>query len=129
MNVVIITLLLLSVTAPAHARSSGSHSSNRSAGRSATAGGGKSESRLPKHTASLKCTACARDSRGHIQRRARAKHEYQKSNPCPSTGKTAGACPGYVIDHVRALKHGGADAAGNMQWQTKAAANAKDRVE
>jgi hypothetical protein len=30
---------------------------------------------------------------------------------------------------VQALKHGGADSPSNMQWQTKAAAKAKDRVE
>ena len=40
-----------------------------------------------------------------------------------------GACPGYVIDHVKALKHGGADEPGNMQWQTTAAAKAKDKIE
>jgi hypothetical protein len=41
----------------------------------------------------------------------------------------AGACPGYVIDHLVPLKRGGADAPGNMQWQTIQAAKAKDRVE
>jgi hypothetical protein len=34
-----------------------------------------------------------------------------------------------VVDHVRALKHGGADDVSNMQWQTRAAAKAKDRWE
>jgi hypothetical protein len=34
-----------------------------------------------------------------------------------------------VIDHMTPLKRGGADAAGNMQWQTTAAAKAKDKVE
>jgi hypothetical protein len=34
-----------------------------------------------------------------------------------------------VIDHVQALKHGGSDKTGNMQWQTKEAAKPKDRVE
>ena len=29
-----------------------------------------------------------------------AKHDFQKSHPCPATGKTSGACKGYVIDHV-----------------------------
>jgi hypothetical protein len=47
----------------------------------------------------------------------------------PSTGKTSGPCPGYVIDHRVALKHGGLDDSGNMEWQTKAEAKAKDRVE
>jgi hypothetical protein len=34
-----------------------------------------------------------------------------------------------VIDHVVPLKRGGPDAPSNMQWQTKAEAKAKDRVE
>jgi hypothetical protein len=71
----------------------------------------------------------ARDSHGRIKRSAKAKDDFRRNHPCPSTGKTRGACPGYVIDHVQALKHGGADAPSNMQWQTKAAAKAKDRVE
>jgi hypothetical protein len=34
-----------------------------------------------------------------------------------------------VIDHVTALKRGGADAPANMQWQTVQAAKAKDKIE
>jgi len=34
-----------------------------------------------------------------------------------------------VIDHVKALKRGAADAPSNMQWQTVAAAKAKDKTE
>jgi hypothetical protein len=55
--------------------------------------------------------------------------EFQRSNPCPSTGKRSGACPGYVKDHVRALCDGGSDSVGNMQWQTRGEARAKDRTE
>jgi hypothetical protein len=51
------------------------------------------------------------------------------ATPCLSTGRTSGACPGYVIDHKTALKRGGADASANMQWQTITAAKAKDRTE
>jgi hypothetical protein len=36
---------------------------------------------------------------------------------------------GYVVDHIQALKHGGLDEPGNMQWQTKAEAKAKDPIE
>ena len=46
--------------------------------------------------------------------------------PCPATGETRGASPGYVIGHVKQPKRGGADEPANMQWQTTAAAKAKD---
>ena len=54
---------------------------------------------------------------------------FEKSHPCPSTGRTSGACPGYVVDHVRPLKRGGADRPENMQWQTKEDAKRKDKTE
>jgi hypothetical protein len=73
--------------------------------------------------------ASARHAHKHAKRSSSAKTEFRHTNPCPATGKTTGKCPGYVIDHVQALKSGGADTAANMQWQTRAAAKAKDRVE
>jgi len=57
------------------------------------------------------------------------KHEFQRQHPCPSTGRPTGACPGYVKDHIRALACGGPDSVANMQWQTVAAAKAKDKWE
>ena len=70
-----------------------------------------------------------RDSRGRIARSPKARASFRYSNPCPATGKSSRACPGYVIDHVVALKRGGPDAPANMQWQTRAAAREKDRWE
>ncbi len=75
------------------------------------------------------CEFCARDSHGRIKRSESAKSAFQRLNPCPATSKTTGRCPGYVIDHIVPLKRGGRDAPSNMQWQTKAEARAKDRVE
>jgi hypothetical protein len=66
----------------------------------------------------------ARIKRGRV-----ATDAFKRSHPCPATGKSRGACPGYVIEHVIALKRGGSDAPGNMQWQTVQAAKAKDKVE
>jgi hypothetical protein len=71
----------------------------------------------------------APDSHGHIARNPHAKEEFRRSHPCPATGKKYGACPGWVVDHVQALKHGGADDSSNMQWQTTAEAKAKDSWE
>jgi len=70
-----------------------------------------------------------RDSHGKIAREPRQTNAFKKQHPCPSTGKTSGSCPGYVIDHVTPLKRGGADSPSNMQWQTEAAAKQKDKVE
>lgn len=58
-----------------------------------------------------------------------ARSAFVASHPCPSTGKPFGACPGYIVDHVKALACGGADDPSNMQWQTVADSCAKDRVE
>jgi hypothetical protein len=76
-----------------------------------------------------KATGVQRDSHGRIKRSASAKHDFEKSHPCPSTGKSSGACPGYVVDHVVPLKRGGADRPGNMQWQSREAAKQKDKTE
>jgi hypothetical protein len=50
-------------------------------------------------------------------------------DPCPANGKTRGACPGYVVDHIKPLCAGGRDHPSNMQWQTRAEAKVKDREE
>lgn len=70
-----------------------------------------------------------RDSHGKIARDPKQLDAFKKQHPCPATGKTYGSCPGYVVDHVVPLKRGGADAPSNMQWQTEAAAKAKDKWE
>lgn len=64
-----------------------------------------------------------------IKRSSSSRSRFVHEHPCPSTGKKSGRCPGYVVDHIRALKKGGADAPRNMQWQTKSAAKMKDRWE
>jgi hypothetical protein len=54
---------------------------------------------------------------------------FMKSHPCPSTGKTKGSCPGWIVDHIKPLCAGGPDHPSNMQWQTTAEAKKKDRLE
>jgi len=68
-------------------------------------------------------------SHNKIKRSQASKDTFKFEHPCPSTGKSSGACPGYVIDHVDPLACGGADAPFNMQWQTIAEGKAKDKWE
>ena len=70
-----------------------------------------------------------RTSHGKTKRDPAQRRAFQRTHPCPSTGKTSGACPGYVVDHVTPLKRGGADRPENMQWQTVEDAKAKDKWE
>lgn len=44
---------------------------------------------------------------------------FRAENPCPATGRTRGACPGWHVDHVIALCAGGHDRPHNMQWITR----------
>ncbi len=62
------------------------------------------------------CGAPARDAAGDIVRDARVARAFRKAHPCPSTGRTTGACPGWSIDHVIPLACGGCDSVANMQW-------------
>jgi hypothetical protein len=64
-----------------------------------------------------------RDKSGRIARSESAKRQFQKQSGYPGGRK------GYVVDHIVPLACGGADAPSNMQWQTEAAAKAKDRTE
>ena len=54
---------------------------------------------------------------------------FRKANPCPATGSTSGACPGYVVDHAYPLCAGGLDIPANMIWQDTKASYIKDRIE
>ena len=143
----LLAVLALAMPAPAFARGhgggGGSHRSSGGCRRHSTGGfggGGHRGGGLHVHvstgghrrrttTAFRGATGVARDSHGRIKRSESAKNEFKRAHPCPSNGKSGGACPGYVIDHVKPLKRGGADAPSNMQWQTKEAAKAKDKWE
>src|SRR5208283_3842407 len=105
---------------------SGSHSTGRTYSHSS------SHARTYKrshHSRRATSSSIRRDSHGRIRRSTAAKHAFERQHPCPSTGRTSGRCPGYVVDHVRPLECGGADAPSNMQWQTLAEGKAKDKTE
>ena len=75
------------------------------------------------------CAAVSSQLAAKEYRSREVTREFQREHPCPSTGKTSGACPGYRKDHVDPLACGGPDTVQNLQWQTAAAAKAKDRWE
>jgi hypothetical protein len=62
------------------------------------------------------------------KRSAAVRAEFVRSNPCPdpSAGKR---CKGFVVDHVIPLCAGGADAIGNLQWQSQRDSYRKDAEE
>ena len=73
--------------------------------------------------AATSSSAVARDKDGKIARSEAAKAAFMRQTGYPN-GR-----PGYVVDHITPLACGGADTPANMQWQTVAAAKAKDKVE
>jgi hypothetical protein len=121
-------LLLASVPTWASASRGSARSAPRGASRSASRTKARSNATRYKSPAT-KCTSCTRAANGKIARSPAARRSFQASHPCPATGRTSGACPGFVVDHIKPLKRGGADAPSNMQWQTRAEARAKDRIE
>lgn len=54
---------------------------------------------------------------------------FRKEHPCPVTGKTTGACVGWVVDHVWPLCADGLDTPSNMAWQEQRQSYIKDRLE
>jgi hypothetical protein len=64
------------------------------------------------------------------ERSSAVRAAFQRAHPCPSTGKTTGACPGYRLDHIASLCWDpSGDVIGNLQWQTIEDAKKKDRFE
>lgn len=51
-----------------------------------------------------------------IERSAKELRAFRHGNACPATGRRAGACPDWAVDHVEPLCSGGEDKAANMQW-------------
>ncbi len=75
------------------------------------------------HGSGKKSHPAPRTKHDRTKRSAKAKDDFMRSSGYPH-GR-----PGYVVDHIVPLACGGADSPSNMQWQTKAEAKAKDRVE
>ena len=89
----------------------------------------RSHATSTKHGRSQRAHSTHSDSHHRIKRDPAQRRAFQHSHPCPSTGRTSGACRGYVVDHIKPLKRGGPDRPSNMQWQTVSEAKAKDKWE
>lgn len=57
-----------------------------------------------------------RNPDGTIHRSAAVISAFRKTHPCPSTGFTTGACPGWAINHNCPIACGCVDAVWNMSW-------------
>jgi hypothetical protein len=131
--VALATSIALTMPGLACAKSSGSgHSTTHLFSHSRSSHGSSHAPRSAAHrqgSGNNAASGVKRNLHGRIARSRPAKRDFEKTHPCPSTGRKSGACPGYVIDHVIALKRGGADNPSNMQWQTTQAAREKDKWE
>lgn len=62
------------------------------------------------------CYPIVRDSSGSIYRSSKVRTTFQVIHPCPVTGLSYGACPGWQVNHVIPLACGGCDTVSNMDW-------------
>src|SRR4029077_14543450 len=53
--------------------------------------------------------------------------EFQREHPCPSTGFSTGACPGYRKDHIKRWPAVAPTPVWNLQWQAIADAKASQK--
>jgi len=61
-------------------------------------------------------TEVVRNADGTAKRSQKVLNEYKKLHPCPSTGMTFGACPGWALNHAIPLACGGKDIVINLIW-------------
>lgn len=62
------------------------------------------------------CGEPRRDAKGVIIRRSDVLTAFTKAHPCPATGLSTGACPGWQRNHIIPLAAGGCDMVANLQW-------------
>ena len=128
MRPLLITLVLLcAVPASARGGHGGGHSSY--GGRSYSRSSSSRTTRAPRAPKTTRSYRTPRRSHSERKRSVAAKDAFKRQQPCPSTARSSGRCPGYVVDHRVALACGGADDPSNMQWQTTTAARLKDKTE
>ncbi len=62
------------------------------------------------------CGPPERNADGSIKRSTAVLNAFKRIHPCPSTGLTTGACPGWALNHTIPLACGGCDSVSNLDW-------------
>lgn len=62
------------------------------------------------------CGPPDRNADGSIKRSTAVLNAFKRIHPCPSTGATTGACPGWALNHTVPLSCGGCDSVSNLDW-------------
>lgn len=70
-----------------------------------------------------------RTKAGNIKRSTTEVRHFKAHNPCPSTGKTTGSCPGYQVEHTQPLCACGPDKESNMTWMATAEHKIKTKAD
>jgi hypothetical protein len=72
----------------------------------------------PHNQRTVNCTGCVRDLSGHISQNPAPVRDFRSTHPCPANGSLRGPCPGYLVDHIKALKPGTRETSANLRWRT-----------
>jgi len=80
-------------------------------------------------TAFAQTCTLPRTANGNIKRSASEVYKFRKANPCPVTGKTTGACPGFQVEHTIPLCACGPDKVSNMTWMATAEHKIKTKAD
>jgi hypothetical protein len=113
-RLVVLLLGFLAVASPSIAQN------GRHVGSERSHNGSSHQPKVSKPKVTTPATPAASKHHGTIKRSTAAKGAFRKQ-----TGHPQG-WPGHVVDHLKPLAGGGADAPGDMQWQTTAEAKDKD---
>ncbi|MEY2688980.1 MAG: hypothetical protein RL375_3178 [Pseudomonadota bacterium] len=72
------------------------------------------------------CGMPERHTSGVIKRNRQVLSAFRKLHPCPATGASEGACPGWEINHTIPLACGGCDSVTNLDWMPVQAKTCKE---
>lgn len=71
--------------------------------------------------------SCSAEANYYYIKHHYERQKFQQHNHCPSTGKSSGPCPGFVIDLGLPVRCGGKDVESNMIWVTESVAKERSK--